>query len=143
MCNNIKNLHTDIRNRDPPVTDARRPMMAVPFMPIMNEYDVWAEDQAAIIYMEEQIKMKRKHLKMLKVRKNVTEVVKTGAIKEKAQQLGFRMRSYTMENLRAKGVRIPDERVFYKGYLERQNILNQSARDDLEDEIQELEHQIR
>ena len=47
-----------------------------------------------------------------------------------------------MENLRAKGVRIPDERAFYKGYIERQNLLTQGARNDLELEIRELRDQI-
>jgi hypothetical protein len=108
----------------------------------MNEYDQWAENQAAMIYMEEQIKMKRKQLKLLKIRKNITEAVKRDAVKERAQQLGFRLRSYTMENLRAKGVRITDERAFYKGYIERQNILTQGVRSELEDEISDLENQI-
>jgi hypothetical protein len=47
-----------------------------------------------------------------------------------------------MENLRAKGVRITDERAFYKGYIERQNILTQGVRSELEDEISDLENQI-
>jgi hypothetical protein len=157
MCNNLKNIHQDIRDRDPPAVDVRRPRVAIPFMPTIpididddddenveeiNAYDEWAENQAAIIYMQEQIKLKQKHLKMLKIRKNITEVVKRDAIKEKAQQLGIRLRSYTMDNLRTSGVRIPDERVFYKGYLDRQNLLNQGARNDLEEEIRELEEQI-
>ena len=142
MCDNLKNLHKDIRSMDPPRVDRR----SVPFMPtipvIDNEYDRWAENEAAIIYMEEQIKMKEKQLKILKFRKNITEAVKRDAVRERAQQLGFRLRSYTMENLRAKGVRIPDERAFYKGYIERQNLLTQGARNDLEMEIRELRDQI-
>jgi len=107
-----------------------------------NEYDQWAENEAAIIYMEEQIRMKEKQLKILKIRKNITEAVKRDAVRERAQQLGFRLRSYSMENLRAKGVRIPDERAFYKGYIERQNLLTQGVRNDLEMEIRELRDQI-
>ena len=143
MCDNLKNLHKDIKSMDPPVIDYRQPRIAVPFMPtIPDEYDRWAENEAAIIYMEEQIRMKEKQLKTLKIRKNITEAVKRDAVKERAQQLGFRMRSYNMENLRAKGVRIPDERAFYKGYIERQNLLTQGARNDLELEIRELRDQI-
>ena len=153
MCDNIKNIHKDIRDRDPPRVDRRIPAPFMPVIPIdiddpddspeeMNEYDQWAANQAAMIYMEEQIKMKQKQLKLLKIRKNVTEVVKRDAVKERAQQLGFRLTSYTMENLRAKGVRIPDERAFYKGYIERQNVLTQGVRRELEDEISELENQI-
>ena len=153
MCNNLKNLHKDIKTMDPPVVDRR----SIPFMPVLpnylddsdeesvetNEYDRWAENEAAIIYMEEQIKVKERQLKILKIRKNVTEAVKRDAVRERAQQLGFRLRSYTMENLRAKGVRISDERTFYKSYIERQNLLTRGARNDLEEEIQELRDQIQ
>jgi hypothetical protein len=151
MCDNLKNLHKDIKSMDPPTVDYRRPRVSVPFMPTIpviditeeeNEYDQWAENEAAIIYMEEQIRMKEKQMKILKIRKNITETVKRDAVRERAQQLGFRMRSYSMENLRAKGVRIPDERAFYKGYIERQNLLTQGVRNDLEMEIRELRDQI-
>ena len=138
MCNNLKNIHKDLR-------DVRRPRVAAPFMPVItidDEYDGWAEDQAAIIYMAEQIKLKQKQMKLLKIRKNVTEVVKRDAIKERAQQLDIRLRCYTMDDLRAKGVRIPNERAFYKSYIDRQNILTQGARTDLELEIGELQDQI-
>ena len=147
MCDNLKNLHKDIKSMDPPRVDRR----SIPFMPTIpvvditeeeNEYDQWAENEAAIIYMEEQIKMKEKHLKILKIRKNITEAVKRDAVRERAQQLGFRLRSYTMENLRAKGIWISNERMFYKEYIERQNILTQRARNDLELEIRELRDQI-
>ena len=138
MCNNLKNIHQDLR-------DMRRPRVAAPFMPVItidDEYDGWAEDQAAIIYMAEQIKLKQKQVKLLKIRKNITEVVKRDAIKERAQQLEIRLRCYTMDDLRAKGVRIPNERAFYKSYIDRQNILTQGARTDLELEIRELQDQI-
>lgn len=138
MCNNLKNIHQDLR-------DMRRPRVAAPFTPVNTvdqEYDEWAENQAAIIYMAEQIKLKQKQMKLLKIRKNVTEVVKRDAIKERAQQLEIRLRCYTMDDLRAKGVRIPNERAFYKSYIDRQNILTQGARTDLELEIGELQDQI-
>jgi hypothetical protein len=137
MCNNLKNIHKDLRDRDPPMVDRR----TVPFTPVSifdQEYDGWAEDQAAVIYMEEQIQIKQKQLKQLKIRKNITEVVKRDAIKERAQQLEIRLRVYNIDELRAKGVRIPNERAFYKAYIERQNILTQGVRTDLELEIREL-----
>jgi hypothetical protein len=145
MCNNLKNIHQDLRDMEPPRVDMRRPRVAAPFTPVNTvdqEYDEWAENQAAIIYMAEQIKLKQKQVKLLKIRKNVTEVVKRDAIKERAQQLDIRLRCYTMDDLRAKGVRIPNERAFYKSYIDRQNILTQGARTDLELEIGELQDQI-
>ena len=137
MCNNLKNIHMDLRDRDPPMVDRR----TIPFTPVSifdQEYDGWAEDQAAVIYMEEQIQIKQRQLKQLKIRKNITEVVKIAAVKERAQQLEIRLRMYNMDELRAKGVRIPNERAFYKAYIERQNILTQGVRTDLELEIREL-----
>ena len=134
MCNNLKNIHQGLR-------DVRRPQMVAPFTPVITidqEYDRWADNQETIICMEEQIHIKQKQLKQLKIRKNITEVVKRDAIKERAQQLEIRLRCYTIDDLRAKGVRIPNERVFYKAYIERQNILTQGARTDLELEIGEL-----
>jgi NAD+--asparagine ADP-ribosyltransferase len=148
MCDNLKNLHKDIKSMDPPKVDRR----SIPFMPTIpvidvteetNEYDRWAENEAAIIYMEEQIRVKEKQMRILKIRKNITEAVKRDAVRERAQQLGLRLRSYNMENLRAKGVWISDERVFYKSYIERQNLLTQGARNELEDEIRDLENQIQ
>ena len=137
MCNNLKNIHKDLRDRDPPMVDRR----TVPFTPVSifdQEYDGWAENQAAVIYMEEQIQIKQRQLKQLKIRKNITEVVKIAAVKERAQQLEIRLRMYNMDELRAKGVRIPNERAFYKAYIDRQNVLTQGARTDLELEIREL-----
>ena len=137
MCNNLKNIHMDLRDRDPPMVDRR----TIPFTPVITidqEYDGWAENQAAVIYMEEQIQIKQRQLKQLKIRKNITEVVKRDAIKERVQQLEIRLRMYNMDELRAKGVRIPNERAFYKAYIERQNILTQGVRTDLELEIREL-----
>jgi hypothetical protein len=137
MCNNLKNIHMDLRDRDPPMVDRR----TIPFTPVITidqEYDGWAENQAAVIYMEEQIQIKQRQLKQLKIRKNITEVVKIAAVKERAQQLEIRLRIYNMDELRAKGVRIPNERAFYKAYIDRQNVLTQGARTDLELEIREL-----
>jgi hypothetical protein len=137
MCNNLKNIHMDLRDRDPPMVDRR----TIPFTPVITidqEYDGWAENQAAVIYMEEQIQIKQRQLKQLKIRKNITEVVKIAAVKERAQQLEIRLRMYNMDELRAKGVRIPNERAFYKAYIDRQNVLTQGARTDLELEIREI-----
>jgi len=155
MCDNIKTLHKNMKHTDdPPRVDLR----SIPFMPVIpidldvsddesddatNEYDQWAENEAAIIYMQEQIRMKEKHLKILKIRKNITEAVRRDAVRERAHQMGFmRLRSYTMENLRATGLSIPDERKFYKAYLDRQNAQTERVRCGIETEIRELRDQI-
>ena len=63
MCNNLKNIHQGLRDMDPPRVDMRRPRVAAPFTPVNTvdqEYDEWVENQAAIIYMAEPIKLKQK-----------------------------------------------------------------------------------
>lgn len=60
-------------------------------------------------------------LKYLKIKQRITASIKKDAVRERAQQLGYRLREYSIEELRAKGHHIPDERSFYKGYLERYN----------------------
>lgn len=155
MCDNLKNLHKDIktRDRDPPVVDRRSIPHRTPFMPVMhdledipvveNDYDRWAENEAAIIYMEEQIKEKEKQLKKLRIRKNITEVVKRDAVRKCAERLGFELRSDDIEELRTRwGVVIPDERQFYKEYIDTENFLTQGARNMLEGEIIELRDQV-
>jgi hypothetical protein len=86
-----------------------------------------------------ELERKRKQLKALKLRKNITETVKHDAIKEHAHRLGFRLRSYTIESIREKGVRIQDERSFYKSYIDRHNLLMRDTRRNLELDIEELE----
>jgi hypothetical protein len=43
-----------------------------------------------------------------------------------------------MEELRAKGHNVPDERGFYRGYLERQNLLTRDIITDLKDDIEAI-----
>lgn len=149
MCDNLRALHKDIKSMDPPRVDRR----SIPFMPVMhdledipvveNDYDRWAENEAAIIYMEEQIKEKEKQLKKLRIRKNITEVVKRDAVRKCAERLGFELRSDDIEELRTRwGVVIPDERQFYKEYIDTENFLTQGARNMLEGEIIELRDQV-
>ena len=40
MCNNLKNIHMDLRDRDPPVMDSRRPRAAAPFQVVQPGVDV-------------------------------------------------------------------------------------------------------
>jgi hypothetical protein len=43
-----------------------------------------------------------------------------------------------MEELRAKGHNVPNERSFYRGYLERQNLLTRDIITDLKDDIEAI-----
>ena len=86
-----------------------------------------------------EIKRIQSRLKVLKIKQRVTAAVRKDAVRERAQQLGFRLREHTMEELRAKGHHIPNERSFYKGYMERQNLLTRNLINDLTNDVQELE----
>lgn len=85
-----------------------------------------------------QIRQRERDLKNYKIKKRVTAYVRRAAIKERAQQLGLRMREYTIDELRIKGHQIMNERNFFKSYLERQNLLTQGLILDIQDEIVEI-----
>jgi hypothetical protein len=86
-----------------------------------------------------ELKRIQSRLRYLKIRQRVTAGVRKDAIRERAQQLGFRMRELTIEELRAKGHHIPNERSFYKNYLDRQNLITRDIINDLTDDKRELE----
>lgn len=77
-------------------------------------------------------------LKALKIKQRVTATIRKDAVRERAQQLGIRLREHTMEELRARGHYVPNERSFYKSYMERQNLLTRNLIDDLRNDVQEL-----
>jgi len=85
-----------------------------------------------------QIRQRESRLRYLKIKQRVTAAVRKDAVRERAQQLGVRLRQYTMDELRAKGHNVTDERSFYRGYLERQNLLTRDIVTDLKDEIEEI-----
>lgn len=86
----------------------------------LNDFN---EIQRQINSTSREIRAIESRLKYLRTRQRITQSIKTDAIRERAQQLGIRLRVCTMEELRAKGHIIPDERSFYKSYLERHNLI--------------------
>ncbi len=142
MCTNIKNIHRGLVVPQPPPPLPPQPPITLGTF-YMRPYDIdddgWSERQAELVCMHEYVDTKRKELSALKFRKNITEVVKRDAIKERAHQMDINLHGrYTIETLRSKGVWIPDERAFYKGYLTRYNIMTQESRVQLEDAIREM-----
>jgi len=93
---------------------------------------------AIISRYTQEIKRVESRLKYLKIKQRITAGVRKDAVRERAQQLGFRLREYTIQELRAKGHHIPDERSFYKNYLERQNLITRDVMNDLRDDLIEL-----
>jgi hypothetical protein len=64
--------------------------------------------------------------------------VRKDAVRERAQQLGIRLREFTLEELRSKGHNVSDERSFYRSYLDRSNLITQGLILDTQDEITEI-----
>lgn len=85
-----------------------------------------------------EIKHTESRLKFQKIRKRITAGIKKDAVRERSQQLGIRLRNFTIEELRSKGHCIPDERNFYKNYLDRLNLITQDIITDLRDDLTEL-----
>ena len=87
---------------------------------------------------DQEIRRVQSRLRYLKIKQRITAGVRKDAVRERAQQLGFRLREFTIEELRAKGHHVPDERSFYKNYLERQNLITRDIIHDLNDDLTEL-----
>lgn len=72
-----------------------------------------------------------KKMEKLKHRRNVTNVVRQEAVKRRAQELGIRLRNYTIHALFDAGHDVGDARLFFRNYLEDYN-------DDIDRQYEEL-----
>jgi hypothetical protein len=153
MCHNMKNLYKVVPRPTSP--EAHLPRIRTPrrlldsdsesddedFRVIPN-YEAERTELAGIgiiiLRYEREIKGVRSRLKYLKIKQRITANVKRDAVRERAQQLGIRLRTPTMEELRAKGHHVPNERNFYRGYLERQNLITRDLVADLNGDLLDL-----
>jgi len=110
----------------------------IAFRPIQQMRDELADVTLDMTRSTQEIRRRESRLRYLKIKQRVTAAVRRDAVRERAQQLGIRLREYTMEELRAKGHNVPDERGYYRGYLERQNLLTRDIITDLKDEVEEI-----
>jgi hypothetical protein len=106
--------------------------------PIQQMRDELADVTLDMTRSTQEIRRRESRLRYLKIKQRVTAAVRRDAVRERAQQLGIRLREYTMEELRAKGHNVPNERSFYRGYLERQNLLTRDIITDLKDDIEAI-----
>lgn len=146
MCHNMKNLYKVVPRPTSP--EAHLPRVRAP-RPIIdsdseeepNDEDL--RDQAiqyaiAISQATRQINQRESRLKYLKIKQRVTAAVRKDAVRERAQQLGIRLREFTLEELRAKGHTVSNERSFYRSYIDRSNLITQGVILDIQDEIVEI-----
>jgi hypothetical protein len=133
MCNRMKDIYKVVQRPTSP--EAAIPRVRVPRPSLDSDVFQYA---LAIGQATRQIQQRESRLKYLKIKKRVTAAVRKDAVRERAQQLGIRLREYTLEELRAKGHGVSDERSFYRSYLDRSNLVTQGVILDIQDEIVEI-----
>ena len=149
MCHNMKNLYKVVPRPTSPEAAIHRvlpPLQNIEvsdddtqlLIPEIHMRDQVFELACTIGQATRQIRQKESRLKHLKLKQRITAAVRKDSVRERAQQLGVRLREYTIEELRAKGHHISNERNFYKSYLDRQNMLTRGLILDLQDEIEEI-----
>ena len=159
MCNDMKDIYKVIPRPTSP--EAHLPRIRTPRRVLESDTESDSEDDDDDFRLENRLVIDRQglerlatyireydhkirriqsRLRYLKIKQRITAGVRKDAVRERAQQLGFRLREFTIEELRAKGHHVPDERSFYKNYLERQNLITRDVINDLNDELARLAH---
>jgi hypothetical protein len=134
----LPRINTDRQPLPPSDSDSEDEEDDLAFRPIEQMRDELADVTHNMTRSTQEIRRRESRLRYLKIKQRVTAAVRRDAVRERAQQLGIRLREYTMEELRAKGHNVPDERGFYRGYLERQNLLTRDIITDLKDDIEAI-----
>jgi len=135
MCHNMKNLYKVVPRATSP--EAHLPRVHVR----LNEPPQLARLQELTRNYnrrKREIHRHKSRLKRVHIKKRVTAGVRESAVRERCDQLGIRIREYTIDELRAKGYQIPDERSFYRGYMDRVNHRAQALMNDLNGRIREM-----
>jgi len=134
----LPRINTDRQPLPPSDSDSDDEEDDLAFRPIQQMRDELADVTHNMTRSTQEIRRRESRLRYLKIKQRVTAAVRRDAVRERAQQLGIRLREYTMEELRAKGHNVPNERSFYRGYLERQNLLTRDIITDLKDDIEAI-----
>jgi hypothetical protein len=135
MCHNMKNLYKVVPRATSP--EAHLPRVHVR----LNEPPQVARLQELTRNHNRRRREIRRHksrLKYMRIKKRVTAGVRESAVRERCHQLGIRIREYTIDELRARGHQIPDERSFYRDYMDRVNQRTQALMNDLNGHIREM-----
>lgn len=133
LCNLMKVLHNAIPKSQPSVPFSSRPQAP---SELRQELVI---DRRAYTAAEERVLRHNQQLKYLKIRKRITAGVKTDAVRDCCRRLGFNVTNYTVDALREKGVLIPDERSFYKSFLDKETWFINQKREQLTRELPALE----
>ena len=135
FCDHLKNLHTAIPKPQPSVPFSARPQLPQS----LREDSV--RHQRAFSFAQERVLRINQQLKRLKIRKRITVGVKADAVRDCCGRIGFNVTDYNVEALREKGVLIPDDRAFYKDFLDRETLILSQKRYELLGELPTLERE--
>jgi hypothetical protein len=145
MCLNMKNLYKVIQKQT--LSNAQPRGVAQQQRPVDTEE--WRRNRQEftdLINLQTRrgniIRDNKRRLKYLKIKQKVTAGIRKDAVRERAQQLELELREYTIEELRAKGDNIPNERIFYRSYLDRQNTITHNLITELNNSVRELTEEI-
>ena len=135
MCHNMKNLYKVVPRATSPEAHLPRVHVRLNEPPQVARLQELTRNHNR---RRREIHRHKSRLKCVHIKKRVTAGVRESAVRERCHQLGIRIREYTIDELRAKGYQIPDERSFYRGYMDRINHRAQALMDDLNGRIREM-----
>lgn len=124
MCTTIQALYSKIQSQTP-----TRPDDA-----IVRE---WRNNAMKLVELRECVKNLERRVRSFNYLKNITESVKTESVRRTAMELNIVLDENTIQELRAAGVNIPDERKFYKEYIAAKNDEIASDRAEVQEELAE------
>ncbi len=138
MCHNMKNLYKVVPRATSPEAHLPRVHVRLNEPPQLARLQELTRNHNR---RRREIHRHKSRLKRVHIKKRVTAGVRQSAVRERCDQLGIRLRgpsSYTIDELRARGHQIPDERSFYRGYMDRVNHRTQALMNDLNGRIREM-----
>ena len=141
MCHNMKNLYRVVPRATSPEAHLPRVHVRIAESPQVTRLRQLSMKRKN---NKNEIRRHKSRLKCMHIKKRVTAGVRQSAVRERCEQLGIRLRgpsSYTIDELRARGHQIPDERSFYRGYMERVNHRTQALMNDLNGLIRGLDEE--
>ncbi len=135
MCHNMKNLYKVVPRATSPEAHLPRVHVRLDEPPQVARL---RELSGGYTARKREIRRHKSRLKYMRIKKRVTAGVRESAVRERCHQLGIRIREYTIDELRARGHQIPDERSFYRDYMDRVNQRTQALMNDLNGRIREM-----
>ena len=154
MCNRMKNIYKSLSHKQVELPTTTRQQQNAPFQVRMpfddDDEDVIIDDiddddffmrDRRLDEIYDRIDILERERAKFEPWKKMSAQRKKEAVKERAELIGIRLRSYTIEALRENNVVIGDEKTFFRNYMVRRNLLNRERYDEITEEIRYLEEE--